>query len=138
MEQKKKAIILLAVVALLFLFLVSPYVLQIIFTGSPVKDSVKIKNYDSETHSVSIEMFDLNDKLVFKENYTLKPNESVSKEKSFFEKYTLKTKKYNMKVVLDDKIIERNPVYMGWTDNAIVDIYWKQDIPIRINTVTYN
>ncbi|WP_256621766.1 hypothetical protein [Methanolobus chelungpuianus] len=63
---------------LVLLYIVFPFVL----VGSPTS-FFTIWNRDVVSHEVTIQIFDSNDRSLLREQYTVEPDESISKEKPF-------------------------------------------------------
>jgi len=94
-----------------------------------------LHNYDDVTeHNIKIEIFDLDNKSIFKEIYNVGPNEEISSPE-----ITKKKGEYIFNVILDDKITETFKVTVDYGRGDVwIDLYRKDSIsgekvPIVVN-----
>lgn len=69
-------------------------------------------NNDSIKHVMSIEIFDFNNKSVFKENYTINPGDEISSPRIDAE-----PGKYRYEIILDNKLTYEAKVHAGYATN---------------------
>ncbi|AKB79378.1 hypothetical protein MSHOH_2895 [Methanosarcina horonobensis HB-1 = JCM 15518] len=69
-------------------------------------------NNDSRKHVMSIEIFDFNNKSVFKENYTINPGDEISSPKIDAE-----LGKYRYEIILDNELTYEAKVHAGFASN---------------------
>jgi len=69
-------------------------------------------NNDSRKHVMSIEIFDFNNKSVFKENYTINPGDEISSPKIDAERG-----KYRYEIILDNELTYEAKVQAGYVAN---------------------
>jgi hypothetical protein len=71
-----------------------------------------LKNGDSKQHVISIEIFDFNNKSVFKETYTMKPGDENSSPK-----INAQVGQYRYEIILDNKFTFEEKVQAGYASN---------------------
>ncbi|HOW13522.1 hypothetical protein [Methanosarcina sp.] len=69
-------------------------------------------NNDSRKHVMSIEIFDFNNKSVFKENYTINPGDEISSPK-----IDVELGKYRYEIILDNELTYEAKVKAGFAGN---------------------
>lgn len=130
MRTINKILIGIGVVALIIL--VAKYYYFIGFLLEPIEPlSFSIHNSDINKHTVIVEIFDSNNKSLFKETYLVNPRETI-----FSPEITNKKGEYNFKVTLDSNI---EKTYNAKTDigrsGVSISLYEKvsgEIIPIEI------
>ncbi len=71
-----------------------------------------LTNSDSKKHVMSIEIFDFNNKSVFKENYTMNPGDTISSPK-----INAELGQYRYEIILDNKFTFEQKVQAGYAGN---------------------
>ncbi len=71
-----------------------------------------LRNSDSKKHVMSIEVFDFNNKSVFKEKYTMDPEEQISSPK-----INAELGQYKYEIILDNKFTFEQRVQAGYAGN---------------------
>ncbi|WP_292372981.1 hypothetical protein [Methanosarcina sp. UBA411] len=71
-----------------------------------------LRNSDSKKHGVSIEIFDFNNKSVFKEKYTINPGDTISSPK-----INAELGQYKYEIILDNKFTFEQRVQAGYAGN---------------------
>ncbi|HWQ49424.1 MAG TPA: hypothetical protein VN414_10850 [Methanosarcina sp.] len=71
-----------------------------------------LRNSDSKKHGMSIEIFDFNNKSVFKEKYTMNPGDTISSPK-----INAELGQYKYEIILDNKFTFEQKVQAGYAGN---------------------
>ena len=83
-----------------------------------------LHNYDDTKHNIEIEIFDLNNKSIFKEIYNMDPNEELISPE-----ITKKKGEYTFNVILDDKITRIFKVKVDYGRGDVwINLYRKDSI----------
>ncbi|MFV9630429.1 MAG: hypothetical protein ACNYWM_05100 [Methanosarcinales archaeon] len=124
MKTGNKILISVAIVALVGLVCFYFY-FPIYLIGPIMPLHFSLHNYDGvNKHNIKIEIFDLNNKSIFKEIYNLGPNEEISSPE-----ITKKKGEYTFNVILDDKITQTFKVNVDYGQgNALIELYKNDSI----------
>jgi hypothetical protein len=124
MKTGNKILISVAIVALVGLVCFYFY-FPIYLIGPIMPLHFSLYNYDDvNKHNIKIEIFDLNNKSIFREIYNLGPNEEISSPE-----ITKKKGEYTFNVILDDKITQTFKVKVDYGQgNALIELYKNDSI----------
>lgn len=124
--MKTRNKILIGVAIAVLVWLICFYIYFPIYLIGPIMPlQFNLHNYDDVTeHNIKIEIFDLNNKSIFKEIYNMDPNEEISSPE-----ITKKRGEYTFNVILDDKITRTFKVKVDYGRGAVwIDLYRKDSI----------
>ena len=93
--------------------MVIPYI-PFYFAGPPLH-LFSIHNQDLNGHEVMIEIFDSNNKSVFKEKYELGPEEDINYPEDVWEKRKWPKGEYLFEVTLDNRDCRKSPILKNLT-----------------------
>jgi len=129
MQNLKKILFLLLIIPVVTV--VGYYALMLLTGGPALPDFFEIRNNDTETHEVTVEVLDSHNSSIFKESYNLYPNETISEAKPFSLLRSVNMKEYTFRTTLDngtDDATVSIPLHCWST--AIIVIDWESSYPI--------
>lgn len=113
------------------------YALIFLLGGPALPNFFEIRNNDTETHEVTVEILDSHNSSMLKESYKLYPGERTSEAKPPGLLYSIGMKKYTFKISLDDGIEEKTTsVSLHCWSTAVIDIDRENEDPIMIIIIT--
>ena len=124
MKIRNKILISVAIASLIGLICFYIY-FPIYLIGPIIPLQFNLHNYDDVTeHNIKLEIFDLNNKSIFKEIYDIGPNEEISSPE-----ITKKKGEYTYNIILDNKIKQTFKVTVDYgRGDVLIDLYRKDSI----------